>query len=75
MMSATMPGTTELQPDFDGKRPRKSVMRKTVDYNSAFQLMIESRVFQRRDIRGDRPSLQPDVMYYPELQPVKDTIE
>jgi len=34
-------------PDFDGKRPRKTMMRKTVDYNSSFLNMIQNRVWQR----------------------------
>ena len=51
--------------DFDGKRPRKSVMRKTVDYNSSFMGMIERRVWQR-DHR-DRRALQADVLHYPGL--------
>lgn len=59
--------------DFDGKRPRKSVMRKTVDYNSAFMGMVERRVWQR-DFR-DKRSLQPDVLHYPSLLPPVDTPE
>jgi len=53
--------------DFDGKRLRKSVMRKTVDYNSAIIAAIENRLWQR-DYR-DRRALQPDVMYYPDMMP------
>ncbi|XP_071451232.1 pre-mRNA 3' end processing protein WDR33 [Hetaerina americana] len=53
--------------EFDGKRLRKSVMRKTVDYNSSLIKMLEGRVWQR-DAR-DRRILQPDVCYYPELLP------
>lgn len=53
--------------DFDGKRLRKSVMRKTVDYNSSIIKALETRVWQR-DSR-DRRALQPDVMYYPDLMP------
>ncbi|XP_045472294.1 pre-mRNA 3' end processing protein WDR33 isoform X1 [Harmonia axyridis] len=53
--------------DFDGKRLRKSVMRKTVDYNSAIIKELENRVWQR-DSR-DRRALQPDVMYYPDMMP------
>ncbi|XP_034941310.1 uncharacterized protein Wdr33 [Chelonus insularis] len=56
-----------LQDEFDGKRLRKSVMRKTVDYNSAIIKSLENRVWQR-DYR-DRRALQPDVMYYPDLLP------
>ncbi|VEN62702.1 unnamed protein product [Callosobruchus maculatus] len=53
--------------DFDGKRLRKSVMRKTVDYNSSIIKDLENRVWQR-DYR-DRRALQPDAMYYPDLMP------
>ncbi|KAF2880187.1 hypothetical protein ILUMI_25988 [Ignelater luminosus] len=53
--------------DFDGKRLRKSVMRKTVDYNSAIICALENRIWQR-DCR-DRRALQPDVMYYPDMMP------
>ncbi|XP_049770252.1 uncharacterized protein LOC126108925 isoform X2 [Schistocerca cancellata] len=63
----TRPGPVGADSEFDGKRLRKSVMRKTVDYNSAIIKMLESRVWQR-DFR-DRRSLQPDVLYYPDLQP------
>ncbi|CAK1555620.1 unnamed protein product [Leptosia nina] len=55
------------QDDFDGKRLRKSVMRKTVDYNSSIIKALECRVWQR-DWR-DRHVLQPDAMYTPELLP------
>ncbi|XP_060516912.1 pre-mRNA 3' end processing protein WDR33 isoform X2 [Cylas formicarius] len=53
--------------DFDGKRLRKSVMRKTVDYNSSIIKELENRIWQR-DFR-DRRALQPDSMYYPDLMP------
>ncbi|XP_018325750.1 pre-mRNA 3' end processing protein WDR33 [Agrilus planipennis] len=53
--------------DFDGKRLRKSVMRKTVDYNSAIIKALENRIWTR-DYR-DRRALQPDVMYYPDMMP------
>ena len=47
-------------------RVRKSMMRKTVDYHSSFLNMVEARVWQRRD-RRDRPAIQPDTMYGPEI--------
>ncbi|CAG9767546.1 unnamed protein product [Ceutorhynchus assimilis] len=53
--------------DFDGKRLRKSVMRKTVDYNAAVIKELENRIWQR-DYR-DRRVLQPDCMYTPDLMP------
>lgn len=55
------------QDDFDGKRLRKSVMRKTVDYNAAIIKALECRVWQR-DWR-DRHALQPDAMYTPDMLP------
>ena len=33
--------------DFDGKRLRKTMMRKTIDYNSSFLNMIQNRIWQR----------------------------
>ena len=33
--------------DFDGKRLRKTMMRKTIDYSSSFLNMIQNRVWQR----------------------------
>ncbi|XP_046743358.1 uncharacterized protein LOC124409648 isoform X1 [Diprion similis] len=60
-------GQDALQDEFDGKRLRKSVMRKTVDYNAAIIKTLENRVWQR-DYR-DRRALQPDVIYYPDLLP------
>ena len=53
--------------EFDGKRLRKAIARKTVDYNSSVVKMLESRVWQR-DYR-DRPHIQPDVGYYVDLVP------
>ncbi|KAK0075925.1 hypothetical protein PV325_006170 [Microctonus aethiopoides] len=66
-------GQDALQDEFDGKRLRKSVMRKTVDYNSAIIKSLENRVWQR-DYR-DRRALQPDVMYYPDLLPPPSYID
>nr|XP_046908687.1 pre-mRNA 3' end processing protein WDR33-like [Dermatophagoides farinae] len=53
--------------EFDGKRLRKAVARKTVDYNSSIVKMLESRIWQRdpRDYRA----IQPDVAYYTEIVP------
>ncbi|QQP39526.1 Wdrepeat proteinlike, partial [Caligus rogercresseyi] len=33
---------SQSESDFDGKRPRKSLMRKTVDYNASFLRMLET---------------------------------
>lgn len=60
-------GANAGEDDFDGKRPRKSMMRRTVDYNSSFLSLLERRVWQR-DGR-DRRALQPDSMYVPQLLP------
>ncbi|XP_022109269.1 pre-mRNA 3' end processing protein WDR33-like [Acanthaster planci] len=51
--------------NFDGKRMRKSITRKTVDYNSSVIKLLESRVWQRdsRDVRW----IQPDPTYSHEL--------
>ncbi|CAH1772782.1 unnamed protein product [Owenia fusiformis] len=53
--------------DFDGKRMRKSVYRKTIDYNSSAIKYLQGRVWQRdmRDLR----SVQPDIMSTTNLQP------
>lgn len=78
-MRPSRPPPNSMQPppvssdDFDGKRPRKSVMRKTVDYNSAFMQMVDRRIWQR-DFR-DKRALQPDVLYYPNLLPPVDSAE
>ncbi|CAO1406011.1 unnamed protein product [Diamesa serratosioi] len=56
-----------IQDDFDGKRLRKSVMRKTVDYNSSIVKTLENRIWQR-DHR-DRRSLQPETCYIPDMLP------
>ncbi|XP_061395903.1 pre-mRNA 3' end processing protein WDR33-like [Musca vetustissima] len=55
------------QDDFDGKRLRKSVMRKTVDYNASIVKKLDARLWQR-DHR-DRYALQPENIYVPELLP------
>lgn len=41
----TRPGPGGAESEFDGKRLRKSVMRKTVDYNSAIIKMLEVGCF------------------------------
>lgn len=52
---------------FDGKRMRKAVHRKTVDYNSAVIKYIENRCWQRddRDVRA----VMPDSLYQIDLTP------
>ncbi|XP_055634694.1 pre-mRNA 3' end processing protein WDR33 [Toxorhynchites rutilus septentrionalis] len=60
-------GPPMTQDDFDGKRLRKSVMRKTVDYNASIIKALETRTWQR-DYR-DRRTLQPECIYIPELLP------
>ncbi|XP_045606617.1 uncharacterized protein Wdr33 [Procambarus clarkii] len=71
-------GTQQFQPlsfkpfkapdgEFDGKRLRKSVMRKTVDYNCSVVNMLENRVWQRDE--RDRCTLQADVCYASEILP------
>src|SRR5699024_6296060 len=51
--------------EFDGKRLRKAVARKTVDYNSSVVKMLESRLWQR-DYRDSR-AIQPDIGYYTQV--------
>ncbi|XP_038672017.1 pre-mRNA 3' end processing protein WDR33 isoform X1 [Scyliorhinus canicula] len=52
---------------FDGKRMRKAVNRKTIDYNPSVIKFLENRVWQRdhRDLRA----IQPDSAYYNDLVP------
>ncbi|KAH9376448.1 hypothetical protein HPB48_000103 [Haemaphysalis longicornis] len=62
------PGMGPLQSiEFDGKRLRKAVARKTVDYNTAVIEYLENRIWQR-DYRDAR-ALQPDSGYYTRLVP------
>ena len=72
-MNPNLPPGMQNSDDFDGKRPRKSVMRKTVDYNSSFMGMVERRIWQR-DFR-DKRALQADVLHYPSLLPPVDSPE
>ncbi|XP_059619421.1 pre-mRNA 3' end processing protein WDR33 [Phlebotomus argentipes] len=60
-------GMPMSQDDFDGKRLRKSVMRKTVDYNASIIRSLENRIWQRDN--RDRRALQPESIYTPELLP------
>lgn len=61
-------GLAQMQSiEFDGKRLRKAVARKTVDYNTAVIEYLENRVWQR-DYRDAR-ALQPDSGYYTRLVP------
>eukprot|EP00126_Sphaerothecum_destruens_P007041 Sdes_comp19655_c0_seq3m11473 len=57
---------------FDGKRMRKAVQRRTVDYFNSLALHIESRSCSRdgRELH----LLQPDVAYYPFMRPPVDTL-
>uniref|UniRef100_A0A4W3J0I3 pre-mRNA 3' end processing protein WDR33 n=1 Tax=Callorhinchus milii TaxID=7868 RepID=A0A4W3J0I3_CALMI len=52
---------------FDGKRMRKAVNRKTIDYNPSVIKFLENRIWQRdhRDLRA----IQPDAAYYNDLVP------
>ncbi|XP_064642094.1 pre-mRNA 3' end processing protein WDR33-like isoform X2 [Lineus longissimus] len=53
--------------NFNGKQIRKSIHRRTVDYNAACVKHLENRIWQRdyRDMRV----LAPDYIYYPEMVP------
>lgn len=52
---------------FDGKRMRKAVVRKTVDYNTSVIKYLENRIWQRdwRDARA----IQPDALYQLDVTP------
>ncbi len=58
---------------FDGKMLRKTVARKTVDYNSSVMKYLEDRVW-KRDFRDDR-SLQADPLYSQLLTLPQDMID
>ncbi|XP_048258673.1 pre-mRNA 3' end processing protein WDR33-like [Haliotis rufescens] len=58
---------------FDGKRMRKAVHRKTVDYNSSVIRYLHNRVWQRD--RRDAVSIQPDALYQIDLEPPMATVE
>ena len=49
------PGPGQAQDEFDGKRLRKSVMRKTVDYNAALIKMLEVRQMNLSCFKGSHP--------------------
>jgi len=59
--------------EFDGKRLRKTMMRKTVDYNSSFINMLHNRVWGR-DYR-DRRAVQPDICFYPDIAPPQSVLD
>eukprot|EP00455_Lapot_gusevi_P007389 TRINITY_DN13159_c0_g1_i5.p1 TRINITY_DN13159_c0_g1~~TRINITY_DN13159_c0_g1_i5.p1 ORF type:complete len:658 (+),score=108.73 TRINITY_DN13159_c0_g1_i5:128-2101(+) len=61
------------QRNFDGKRMRKPVVRKTIDFNSSVARLIHARIWQR-DHR-DRPELQPTVDYVREFQSASNYVE
>ncbi|XP_062988507.1 pre-mRNA 3' end processing protein WDR33 isoform X1 [Elgaria multicarinata webbii] len=52
---------------FDGKRMRKAVNRKTIDYNPSVIKYLENRVWQRD--QQDMRAIQPDGGYYNDLVP------
>ncbi|XP_072021412.1 pre-mRNA 3' end processing protein WDR33-like [Amphiura filiformis] len=53
--------------NFDGKRMRKSVSRKTVDYNGTVLRLLERRIWQRD--QRDQRWMQPDMSYLHEMGP------
>ncbi|KAH3823225.1 hypothetical protein DPMN_125024 [Dreissena polymorpha] len=62
---------TEMSnPSFDGRRIRKTMVRKTVDYNTCIVKYLENRIWQRdwRDCRA----IQPDSLYQLEMTPPAD---
>lgn len=59
--------------EFDGKRLRKAIARKTVDYNSSIVNMLENRIWTKNHL--DRRVIQPDFGYYPQLLPPMSLID
>ncbi|XP_053201319.1 pre-mRNA 3' end processing protein WDR33-like [Panonychus citri] len=53
--------------EFDGKRLRKAIARKTVDYNTSIVNMLETKIWTKNHY--DRRAIQPDYGYYPQLLP------
>ncbi|XP_060551077.1 pre-mRNA 3' end processing protein WDR33-like [Ruditapes philippinarum] len=70
MPNATQLSGTTVDGMFDGKRIRKTMVRKTVDYNTSVVKYLENRVWQRdgRDARA----IQPDALYQLEVTPPCD---
>uniref|UniRef100_A0A7S4MMH6 Uncharacterized protein n=1 Tax=Vannella robusta TaxID=1487602 RepID=A0A7S4MMH6_9EUKA len=58
------------RPVFDGKRMRKAIQRRTIDYGSPSVLSFERQVYQRD--RRDHYAIQPASTYIPELLPPLD---
>ena len=50
---------------FDGKQLRKSVYRKTIDYNSSVVKYLQNRIWMRDN--RDRRAIQPDNLYHSEV--------
>ncbi|WAR15169.1 WDR33-like protein, partial [Mya arenaria] len=59
-----------IEIDFDGKRIRKTMVRKTVDYNTSVMKYLENRIWQRD--KRDARSIQPDALYQLEVTPPCD---
>eukprot|EP01083_Nonionella_stella_P135261 411462_1 len=55
---------------YDGKRMRKPVVRKTVDFNSTLLLHIEERAFRKDSF--ERPSCFPTVDYVKQILPASE---
>jgi polyadenylation factor subunit 2 len=58
---------------FDGKRMRKAVYRKTVDYNTSVLNYLENRVWQRD--QRDRRVLLPDALYANAMVPPPNMLD
>ncbi|BFZ23784.1 hypothetical protein BsWGS_26823 [Bradybaena similaris] len=58
---------------YDGKRMRKAIHRKTVDYNPTVLNYIQNRIWQRD--RRDRHQIQPDALYAVDLVPPQAMLE
>ncbi|XP_014673749.1 PREDICTED: pre-mRNA 3' end processing protein WDR33-like [Priapulus caudatus] len=61
------PSGNLMNPNYDGKRMRKTIHRRTIDYNSHGVTYLENRVWQR-DCRDQR-AIQPDALYTSSIMP------
>lgn len=59
--------------EFDGKRMRRSIQRRTVDYNSSTLQTLKHRMFRRSILQ--KPVVQPDPLYYTDLVQPKCILE
>lgn len=58
---------------FDGKRMRKAVMRRTIDYNASVIKLLETRKWFKNPL--GRLAMQPDESYFLELLPPASLVD